>query len=344
MRVAVVTEPYKVEILEMPVPEIKEHDVLIQTVVAGICGSDLHLFKGTHAFRKPPAPLGHEIAGVVKEVGSAVKHIKVGDRVTVEPQVGCGQCEYCQSGRANLCEHKMVPGTPSWGGTFAEYFVAPEQTIYRLGDSIDFETGALVEPLAVAVQAMNTYSGKSKDSIAILGCGTIGLLTLAVAKKRGFQRIYCTDPAPFNRKLAIQMGADAAYDPITCDAVQEIRKGNGDKGVTLCVIAAGAANIVDQASALTKKQGQIVLVSMITKPIPIYTYSLVFNEQRLKGSMTYTSQAFEEACRLVNEGIDIHPVITHNLPMEKTMYGLNVLDTKKEDAGKILIHPSLSDS
>lgn len=339
MKVAVVTEPYKVEIQELPKPEIKEHEVLIKTVYAGICGSDLHLYKGQHAFRKLPASLGHEIVGIVEKTGYEVKNIKAGDRVTVEPQIGCGVCEFCKSGHVNLCENKIVPGTPAWMGTFAEYFVAPEKTVYKLEPQISDKAGALTEPLAVAVQAMRTYEGAERGSIAILGCGTIGLLTLLLAKQYHFQKIYCTDTVAFNRELAEKMGADTSFDPLACDAAKEIKKLTDGKGVDVCIVAAGAPNIIDQASALTKKRGQVVLISMITKPIPVYTYGFVFKEQKLSGTMTYVSEAFEEAMKLINEGLDVSQVITHTLPIEETLKGLEILNTKSENAGKILICP-----
>lgn len=338
MRVAVVTEPYKVEIEDRPVPEVGEKDVLIKTVRVGICGSDIHLYKGTHAFRNPPAVLGHEISGEVCEVGSAVTKFKVGDRVTVEPQIPCGECEYCKSGHVNLCKNKIVPGTDKWCGTFAEYFVAPENVVYKLADSVSYDVGALVEPLAVAVQAMNLCGNSEKESIAILGSGTIGLLVLAVAVKRGYKKIFCTDTAPFNREMALKLGATQAYDPIDENVEELIIEATGGKGVDVCVVAAGAPNIIDQASAVTKKLGEVVLVAMITKKIPVYTYSFVFNEQKLIGSMTYTTEAFKEACDLINEGINVQPIITHCLPLEESGKGLGILDTKSENAGKILVH------
>ena len=338
MRVAVVTEPYKVEVLEKPVPEVGEKDVLIKTVRAGICGSDIHLYKGTHAFRNPPADLGHEISGQVVEVGEKVEKIKVGDRVTIEPQIGCGECEYCKSGHVNLCKSKIVPGTPKWGGTFSEYFAAPEQTVYKLADDVSYDKGALTEPLAVAVQALDNVADADKDAVAILGSGTIGLLSLAVCVKRGYKKIFCTDTAPFNRELALKLGATKVYDPLNEDVEALIKEETGGKGVDVCVIAAGAPNIVDQASNITKKLGSVVLVAMITKSIPVYTYSFVFNEQKLIGSMTYTTEAFQEAMDMINDGINVEAIITHLLPLEESGKGLGILDTKSENAGKILVH------
>ncbi|MDR1073966.1 MAG: alcohol dehydrogenase catalytic domain-containing protein [Treponema sp.] len=339
MKVAVVTEPFKVEIEDRSVPKVGSHDVLIKVERAGICGSDLHLYKGTHAFRKLPCELGHEVAGEVCEIGDGVTDVGIGDRVTVEPQVGCGSCEYCKSGNVNLCVGKTVPGTSVWGGTFAEYFRAPESTVYKLGADVSYDSGVLVEPLAVAVQAMNKCASEGHGSMAILGCGTIGLLCLAVAKYRGINDIYCTDTAKFNREMAVKIGAKDAFDPLSCDVTGMIKEANGGQGVDRCIVTAGAPNIIDQASSVTKKLGEVILVSMITEPIPVYTYSFVFNEQKLIGTMTYTTDAFAEACRLINKGLSVESIITHRIPLGESGAGLEILDKKRENAGKILVCP-----
>ncbi len=337
MRVAVVTEPYKVEIQQRPVPACGPGDVLIQTVCAGVCGSDLHLFKGTHPFRQPPAVLGHEIAGEVVRVGAAVQNIRPGDRVTVLPHVPCDACEFCKLGKQNLCTAKRVPGTPAWCGTFAEYFVAPERCVFRINDGVSYELGILAEPLAVAVHAVNQIKMPAA-SIAILGTGTIGLLCAIVAREKGFKCIYCTDTAPFNLSAARAQGAQLALNPVTDDVPGIIRAHNGG-GVDVTLVCAGAPGIIDQASEITKRLGQIVLVAMITEKIPVYTYSFVFDERTLTGAMTYQDKDFEEAMGMINSGLDLSFCVTQRLPFDKTGDGLSMLDRKEADVIKILVYP-----
>ncbi len=185
MKAALVTDVEKVSIEEIERPIIKDDEVLIKVKTVGVCGSDLHLFRGTHAFRKPPAILGHEIAGEVVEIGKRVRNLKVGDRVTVEPQYGCGECEFCRQGLINLCTKKIVPGTAKWIGVFVEYFNAPEKTVYKLNDSVSYPMGTMIEPLAVAVRAFRRATVKEKDCVVKLGSGTIGLLCLIVARQMG---------------------------------------------------------------------------------------------------------------------------------------------------------------
>lgn len=143
MKAAFVTDVETVEVKEIERPVISDTEVLIRAKTVGVCGSDLHLFRGTHPFRHAPAILGHEIAGEVVETGSAVTKFKVGDRVTVEPQVGCGTCEMCRRGFVSLCADKKVPGTTKWIGAFSEYFNAEERITYPLSDEISYETGRL---------------------------------------------------------------------------------------------------------------------------------------------------------------------------------------------------------
>lgn len=342
MRVAVVTEPYKVEIKEANKPKANSKDVLIKVKTAGICGSDLHLFKGTHAFRKLPAILGHEMAGEVIEVGNEVTKIKIGDRVTVEPQIGCGECEQCRQGFVNLCTNKIVPGTPKWGGTFADYFVAPENTVYKLGENVSYELGTLIEPLAVAVHAVRRISSlnnNSKKSMAILGSGTIGLLSLVVAKKLGFDFVMNTDTVEFNLDKAKKYGSDVTANPLKEDILKLAKDVTDNKGFDVAIVAAGSKNILDQASSIVKRRGQIVLIAMITQEIPFYSYSIVFNEQTLTGAMTYQSRDFSEATDLINNGLDLSGMITQRLPMEETQKGLEMLDKKIDNIVKIIVYP-----
>lgn len=337
MQAAVVTEVGKVEIQEIEKPVIREDEVLIQVANAGVCGSDLHLFHGTHAFRNPPAILGHEIAGKIVETGSRVTKYKVGDRVTVEPQVGCGKCELCRQGHVNLCGKKRVPGTPLWLGTFVEYFPAPEQTLYKLKDEVSYEAGTVIEPLAVAVHALEMVREPARDCLVILGSGTIGLLLLAVAKAYGYKKIICTDTMAFNRQMAVKLGAAAAFDPVHEDVRERVSRLTEGKGADLAFVATGAPSIIDQATACVKKTGEVGVVAMITEEIPVYTYRFVFNELRLFGSMTYETKDFAKAAALVNDGLPIEEYITQVIPFAKTQEALDILSKKKEDVIKVLV-------
>lgn len=337
MKAALVTDVHKVSIQEIDRPVVKDDEVLIKVKTVGVCGSDLHLFRGTHAFRKPPAILGHEIAGDVVEIGKSVKTVSIGDRVTVEPQYGCGDCEFCRQGLVNLCNSKVVPGTAKWIGVFVQYFNAPEKTIYKLNDAVSYKMGTMIEPLAVAVRALQRATVKEKNCLVILGSGTIGLLCLVVAKQMGYKNVVCTDTAEFNLAMALKHGATLAINPLESDVVAAVKKLTGGKGADLALIAAGANNIVDQASACVRKRGEIGIVAMITEKIPFYSYQIVFNEQTMYGAMTYETKDFKEAAEMVNNGLDLDDFITQTMDLEHTQQGLDVLSEKKDSVVKVMI-------
>ncbi|MHB1417626.1 MAG: zinc-dependent alcohol dehydrogenase, partial [Chloroflexota bacterium] len=182
MKAAVLTAHYHIEFADIPEPEPKANEVKIKVISAGICGSEVHAFKGTHPFRHPPAILGHELAGEVVAVGDEINGYKVGDRVTVEPQILCGVCDACRAGYPNLCDNKVVLGTQKWVGGYAEYIVAPEQTLYKIPDSVSYDEAVMIEPLAVGVHAVREAKLKVGQSAIILGGGTIGLATLVAAR------------------------------------------------------------------------------------------------------------------------------------------------------------------
>lgn len=340
MRAAYVVEIEKVEIREVNIPTLKDDEVLIKVKTVGVCGSDLHLFKGTHAFRKPPAVLGHEVAGDIIEIGKNVTKYKIGDRVTVEPHLGCGECEFCKSDLVNLCTSKKAPGTPAWIGTFVEYFNAPEKTVYKINDNVSYEMGTLIEPLAVAVHAIDRITVTEKDTMVILGSGTIGLLALVAAREAGYKNIICTDTQEFNLEMALKQGAKLALNPLKEDVVAKVLEFTGGRGVDVALIAADSKVIVDQASAMVRKRGEVGIIAMITEKIPVYTYSFVFNEQTLFGAMTYETKDFVKAAEMINNGLDLSDFLTQKLPLEESQRALDILSEKIENVVKVIVEVS----
>lgn len=337
MKAAFVVDKQKVEIRDIPMPTHGPDEVLIKVKCVGVCGSDLHLYNGHHAFRKWPTILGHEITGDVVEVGKNVTKFKPGDRVTVNAVQTCGKCLPCRLGLTGICSDKRVPGTDRWNGTFAEYFAAPDYLTYKLDDRVDYATGVLIEPMTVAEHILERVLVEPRESLAILGCGSIGMLTMFLARRRGYKKIICSDPAKASRDLALKLGADAALDPLQPDFAKQILDMTNGDGVDVCVIAAGSDNILDQASEITRKGGDVVLVSMITKTIPVNSYSYVFKEQRLIGAMVYSVRDFDEAVRIVNSGVNLEGYVTHRFPLAETQEAMEVLRRKEEGVIKVVV-------
>ena len=334
MRAAYVLSDRRVEIREIDRPALKENEVLVKVAVAGVCGSDLHLFRNAHPFRKPPAILGHEMAGVVVETGSAVTKFAVGDRVTMDPIVYCHQCGYCRSGHENLCDRKVVAGTPAWIGAFVEYDNVPEQALYKIGDNISFESASLIEPLSVGFHVLGLIGDAGHESLVILGAGAVGLLLLVAAKSAGYRDVYCSDPIAYNREVALKFGAAAVFDPLRVSVADEVLKCTGGRGADATVITATAKGIVSDAFSMTRKNGDICLLPMTTEETPVVFVDMVAKEQRLLGTNGETAEDFHNACRLINSGIDLSAMVTHRFPMTQTQEAMDLLDTRSQPAIK----------
>jgi L-iditol 2-dehydrogenase len=337
MKAAFVVDREKIEIREIAIPQIKSDEVLIKVKTVGVCGSDLHLFRGTHPVRKPPAILGHEVAGDIIEVGNQVRNLKVGDRVTVEPQQGCGKCEFCQQGMVNLCLNRISPGTSDWNGTFAEYFNAPAQVVCKISDNVSYEMATLIEPFAVSVHTIGRITVKEKDTIVILGSGTVGLLTLVAARESGYRNIICTDTQDFNLRMAESQGAKLVLNPLHDDVVAKVRKFTVGRGADVALIMANAKNIIDQASSVVRKRGEIGLVAMINEKIPVYPINFLSNELTLFGVASYGTKDFLKAAEIINNGLDLTDFVTQKLSLDDSQKALKLLSDKEENVVKVMV-------
>ncbi len=165
MKAAILEDKYKIMTRKVSDLRTGSDQILIETEFAGVCGSDIHAFKGLHPFRKPPVILGHELSGTVMEMGKEVKGFRAGDRVTVMPLIACGECVQCKRGRQNICLNKKVPGIEGWLGTFSEYFLSKPPITYKLGEGTSFETGVLAEPLAVGIHSVYNQVKVKREAV-----------------------------------------------------------------------------------------------------------------------------------------------------------------------------------
>lgn len=340
MKAAVLTAHYKIEFQEIPEPEPKPNEVKIKVHSAGICGSELHAFKGTHPFRQPPAILGHEMSGEIVAVGSEIKRFKVGDRVTVEPQILCGVCDACRSGHSNLCDNKVVLGTKPWIGGYAEYIVAPEQVLYKLPDHVSWEEAVMVEPLAVGVHAVREANLKMGGTALILGGGTIGLCTLVAAREAGILKTIVTDAVDYNLSVARELGATATVNVRKDDLNKVVAEVTGGKGVDTAFVSVGISPVVNQALANVKKRGDIVLIALFEGEVKIENpFLIVGGERNVHGSQMYTPADMQIALDLVASGrVDAKMFVTQRLPMSEVQRGFEIVDKKLEDCVKVVLN------
>lgn len=338
MKAVFVDKAESIKVKEVDIPSLKEKEVLIKVKAAGICGSDIHTYKGLHPFRKPPVIIGHEIAGEVVEIGEGVTGISVGDRVTVEPQAGTGESEGVMTGNINYSDERQAPGIGEWLGAMAEYFISPESQVIQLPDSVDYDRGVLVEPLAVGVHAAFKADIKPTDRVAIIGSGPIGLLTLAAVRHRGVKEILVTDVLDYSLEVAVEMGATNTVNSSKNENwIEEIKRemgGSFDK----VFITAGVRGIVNQSLSLLRKGGKVVTVAMFNGPQEVDIVNLQQNEKEIIGCMTYNRPDTEEAVRIIEENkIPVNKVISHKLSLDEAGYGFRIVDKKEDKSVKVLV-------
>ena len=287
-----------VETAGIPVPGPNE--ALIRTLVAGVCGSDLHAAHGRHPFVALPYRPGHEVVGVV-ETTAATMGAAPGQRVTVTPYLPCWGCKMCTSGRENLCENLAFFGCGYRQGGMAEYFTLPADRLFPVPDTLDDHAAALIEPLATPVHAVRLAGEVAGRSVAVLGAGTIGLLTLAVLRAHGAGKVISTDPNPRKRDRATALGADATIDARTPDVARQVRKElGGSADVVFDCVAIQSS--MDQAIAIADKGGTVVVVGVPAKDVTVPLPIVQDHQIRIQGSATYLPEDFKDSAGLLSAG------------------------------------------
>lgn len=263
MKVAVMNGVGKMGFVEREIPQPADNEVLVKLEYVGICGSDMHYYEtgriGDYVV-EPPFVLGHEPGGVVVEVGKNVTHLKVGDRVALEPGKTCGHCEYCREGRYNLCPDVVFFATPPVDGVFQEYVAHEAALCFKLPENVDTLEGALIEPLAVGFHAANQGGAHAGQTAVVFGAGCIGLVSMMALKAEGVSRVYVVDIMQKRLDKAMELGATGVINSMNTDVQEEIGRLTEGKGVDLVIETAGMEVTTRQAIHITKKGATIVLV------------------------------------------------------------------------------------
>ena len=263
MKVAVMEGIGKMGYTQRPIPAPKADEVLVKLEYVGICGSDMHYYEtgaiGDYVV-KPPFVLGHEPGGTVVEVGSHVTHLKVGDKVALEPGKTCGHCEFCRQGKYNLCPDVVFFATPPVDGVFQEYVAHEAALCFKLPENVSTLEGALIEPLAVGFHAANQGGAHAGQTAVVMGAGCIGLVSMMALKAEGVSRVYVVDVMAKRLKKALELGADGVINGKDEDAVEAVRKLTGGAGCDLVIETAGTEFTTRQAIHMTKKGASVVLV------------------------------------------------------------------------------------
>ena len=346
MRAAVLLPEGGLEIDERPEPSPDPDQVLVAPRMVGICGSDLHYYKdgriGDWRILQPHV-LGHEFAGVVTEVGSAVDNVEVGDRIAVEPIIPCENCDACHRGIYNVCPNIRFTGSPHTDGALQEVVAVPARGAHRLPAGMPFSLGALVEPTSIAVHAVRRSGLSEGDTVMIVGAGPIGLLILAVARAHGAGAVYCTDLSQGRLDLATQLGATAAINVGGLDHT-EILAMTDPCGADVSFEAVGTPGTLETAMRLVRPGGKVVAVGVnIAERIP-FNLMLSQSKEATVVPVYLGRDAFPEAIDLLASGrIDGELLISHRFPLERTAEAMETSLDANTGAVKVMIQAGVEE-
>lgn len=325
---------------EMPSPGPGPGEVLVRIKAVGVCGSDVHYFRDGRigdTLVERPIILGHEPAGVVEAVGEGVAQFEIGDRVALDPALSCGVCEWCLEGNPNLCPEVRFFGTPPTDGAFREVLTHPAHAVFKLPESLDFSDGAMLEPLGVAVHAVDLGKVRAAHTAAVLGVGSIGLCVLQLARLSGAADLFVTDLIDGRLELARRLGADVALraDDASVQLIQVLTRG---RGVDVVFEAAGALETPQQGVDLLKPGGTLVLIGIC----PEDRIPLKATAARRKGItirlVRRMKNIYPRAIRLAERNmVDLKVLVTHRYPLERIVEAFDVVGGYKDGVVKALI-------
>ena len=317
IRRIVVNADHQVVVERTPAPTPAPGEALVRAVYSGVCGSDTHAQHGRHPHIRLPYAVGHEVVGVVQQVGADVTDFAPGDRVTVEPTLPCFSCKQCRAGRINLCEHLGFFGCGYAQGGMAELFTIPAHRLHRVPDDLSDLEATLIEPLSTPVHAARLAGSLAGKAVAILGAGTIGLLVLAVVRARGASRVVVSDVLENKRARALAFGADAAVDATSPDAAGLVREALGESADVVfdCV---AVESTINQAVGMALKGGTVIVVGVPARDVTMPLVVMQDQEVRVQGSATYLPEDFAAAIELLRTGaVAVDDIVTGRFPLER---------------------------
>ncbi len=328
-----------VSLTQKPVPEIGDYDVLIRVKAVAICGTDVHIRHWDDYTQKrmnPPTVIGHEYAGEVVKVGKGVTAVNVGDIVNSDSHLVCNSCDLCLNGHTDVCYNTVVIGVHR-DGAMAEYISIPESAAVKCDPSMPIEQLALMEPLGVAVHAAMEFPISAKK-VAVIGCGPIGCMGVAVARTLGAAKIIAVELNPQRAQMALEMGANAVIDPVKEDVTSKVKELCDGLGVDVVLDFSGNAGAIMTALDYVKPDGYIVCAGLGPKPVTLEWENFVTKGICIKGIYgREIPRTWERMKGLFAAGLDISKVITHVLPLEEFEKGLDLME--KGQCGKVVLKP-----
>ncbi|MCC6442730.1 MAG: alcohol dehydrogenase catalytic domain-containing protein [Armatimonadetes bacterium] len=338
MRSVALTALKRFEMADAPVPEPGPGEVLVRVKAVGVCHSDVHYYKNGGIGDKRvifPYVLGHECSGEVAALGPGVGDLTAGQRVAIEPSIPCGACEWCRKGRPNICENVQFLSTPPVPGSLQDYIVMPEGNCVPVAESVSFEAAAVAEPLSVGLHAVNLAFLRVGDTVAVFGCGPIGLAVLHAARRAGASEIYAVDPIPERLHAACRLGASRTFDPSAGDPARSILERTGGRGVDAAFEAAGEQAAVDGVVAVSRIGGRALVIGIPVEDRLSFDAHTARRKELVIVNVRRSNFTLERA---VHIPFDTGTYVTHHFSLEETAEAFALVDSYEGGVIKAMIH------
>jgi 2-desacetyl-2-hydroxyethyl bacteriochlorophyllide A dehydrogenase len=330
MNSVVIEKPNEIHMVERDVPEPGPGEVMIQVMASGICGTDLHIYRGEYMGSYPVIP-GHEFSGVVVAVGSHVTRFKTGDRVAVEPNISCDNCVNCLNNRQNFCLNWQAIGVTLPGG-MEEYVIAPEKAVFSIGD-LPFEHGAFMEPLSCVVHGIERAGIGLADHVAILGAGPIGNLMIQMARLQGAARITVLESNPGRAESARQLNAD-----VVVPRMEDLLLDTYD----IVIDATGVIPVMNRSIDFVRKGGTVLLfgVPPSGRNMEVEGFKIFQKGLTVLSSFTSVRNSFQAVDLLQSGQIRVDSLISHQLPLEEMPHALEMIESRDPAVKKVILQPN----
>lgn len=345
MKAAVLEELQKLVVKEIDKPECDDDSVLVRVKSCAVCGSDLRIYRSGNSRVKLPQTMGHEISGVVVEVGKNVSRFNAGDNVAIGADVPCGTCEFCEAGMGNNCQDNYAIGYQFAGG-FAEYILLNKMVVnygpvHVIPEDADFDKYALAEPLGCVLNALEDTEIRLGDNVVVIGCGPIGCMMLPVIKSLGASKIICVERAETRQQMALQVGADVVISPNDCDIVETVIKETNGLGADVIITATPVPQMQECAIRMAKNRARINFFGGLpadTGNVAINTNLIHYKELFVHGTHGSLPKHHRQAVELIKAGkIDVSPFITHRFELDQIQEGFDMATSRA--CMRVVIHP-----
>jgi len=330
----------RLDITEVPKPGAGEKEAVVRVMSAGLCATDIHVIQKKIIIGSPPSILGHEISGIVEEIGDGTANVKVGDRVVLDTAMGCGYCNYCKSGMDYLCCNGGEIGTSPHNGGYAEFIKAPAHLLHKISDAISFDEGGILESFVCPAGSIYRIGIRFGDTVLIQGAGPAGLAFLQTVKACGAGKVIISGRREKRLELARKYGADVVIDAAKEDVFERVMSETNGQGVNISIEATGAKKCIEQSVSLAAKAGKVIIYSLtgIENCPPMDIQTIAIKQLTICGAGG-NSSAWEPVIKMAEKGIfSIKDMVTHTFPLSQINQAIEQMNSA--DAIKVVIHPN----